>query len=58
VRWLFHKKRLASGKLGRVATWDEAIAEYKAYTNSMIKGNHMKEEGMIVISTLLNRLKK
>ena len=22
IRWLFHKKRLASGKLGREATWD------------------------------------
>lgn len=31
IRWLFHKKRLASSKLGREATWEEAVAEYKFY---------------------------
>jgi hypothetical protein len=31
VRWLFQKRRLASAKLGRQATWEEAVAEYKAY---------------------------
>ncbi len=29
VRWLFHKKNLASSNLGRIATWEESVAEYK-----------------------------
>lgn len=28
-------------KLGWEATWDEAIAEYKAYSKEMIVGKHM-----------------
>ena len=31
VRWLFQKKKLASVKLRREATWEEAVAEYKSY---------------------------
>lgn len=58
IRWLFHKKRLASGKLKREATWEEGIAEYKAYSKEMIAGKHMKEEGMIVIYDLYQRLQK
>lgn len=58
IRWLFHKKRLASGKLGREATWEEAIAEYKAYSKKMIAGKHMQENGMIVIYNLYERLQK
>jgi hypothetical protein len=58
VRWLFHKKRLASGKLGREATWEEAIAEYKAYTKKMLVGKQMEEEGMINIYRLYKSLQK
>lgn len=29
IRWLFRKRRLASGKLGREATWEEAVYEFK-----------------------------
>jgi hypothetical protein len=58
IRWLFHKKRLASGKLGREATWEEGIADYKAYSKEMIAGKHMKENGMIVIYNLYERLQK
>ncbi len=58
IRWLFHKKKLATGKIGREATWEEAIAEYKAYSKEMIAGKHMNEEGMKVIYTLYNRLQK
>ncbi|MBI4925814.1 MAG: transglycosylase SLT domain-containing protein [Bdellovibrio sp.] len=29
IRWLFQKKLLASSKLKRPATWEEAVAEYK-----------------------------
>lgn len=31
IRWLFHKRKLASGKIGRQATWEEGVAEYKSY---------------------------
>lgn len=58
IRWLFHKKRLASGKLKREATWEEGIAEYKAYSKEMIKGKHMREKGMIVMQDLYKRLQK
>ena len=58
IRWLFHKKKLASGKLKREATWEEGIAEYKAYSKEMIAGKHMREKGMIVTYDLYNRLRK
>lgn len=29
IRWLFHKQKLASGRLRRNATWEEAVFEYK-----------------------------
>jgi hypothetical protein len=58
IRWLFHKKKLASGKLKREATWEEGIAEYKAYSKEMIAGKHMRERGMIVIYDLYERLQK
>jgi len=31
IRWLFYKKDRASAKLGREATWEEAILEYKSF---------------------------
>lgn len=31
VRWLFHKRQTASRYLGREASWEEAVAEYKGY---------------------------
>jgi hypothetical protein len=31
VRWLFHKRELASSYLKRRATWEEAVANYKSY---------------------------
>lgn len=31
IRWLFHKRELASKYLGRRATWEEAVADYKGY---------------------------
>lgn len=37
VRWLHRKKRLASGKLGREATWIETVAEYKSYLKPFMK---------------------
>jgi hypothetical protein len=34
VRWLFQKQKLASGKLGRNASWEETIGEYKSAIQS------------------------
>lgn len=39
VRWLFHKKYLASYKLKRPATWHEAVAEYKAIREKLNEGD-------------------
>ncbi len=36
VRWLYQKKKLASVKLQREATWEEAVAEYKSYLKDWI----------------------
>lgn len=33
IRWLFQKQRLATGYLGREATWNEAIENYKGLKN-------------------------
>lgn len=30
IRWLFHKKDLATSKLGRPASWEEAVTNYKS----------------------------
>lgn len=46
VRWLFHKKKLASNRLKREATWMEAIAEYKSYLKDMIADETLVPRGM------------
>ena len=33
IRWLFQKQKLASSSLGREATWDEAVENYKGLKN-------------------------
>lgn len=38
VRWLFRKKVTASAKLGRPATWEEAVIDYKGYWDDMHNG--------------------
>jgi hypothetical protein len=38
TRWLFHKKKLASVKLKREATWIETAAEYKSYLRKIREG--------------------
>ncbi len=35
IRWLFYKRERASAKLGRVASWEEAVAEYKSLTKKL-----------------------
>ena len=37
IRWLFRKKETASARLKRVATWEEAVAEYKSYLRLLLK---------------------
>jgi hypothetical protein len=37
VRWLFRKREIASSKLKRQATWEEAVAEYKSYFRQYLK---------------------
>lgn len=46
VRWLFHKHGLASGKLERTATWEEAVAEYKSIRKGLTKGVRRDKELM------------
>lgn len=38
IRWLFQKKKLASVRLKRTASWDEAVIEYKSYWDTVNKG--------------------
>lgn len=38
TRWLFYKKKMASDKLKRKATWIEAAAEYKSYLKDLRSG--------------------
>ena len=37
IRWLHHKQKLTSKKMGRLATWEEAVADYKSYLKEYIK---------------------
>lgn len=46
IRWLFHKKRLASHRLKREATWVEAVEEYKSYLKDIVSGKNKNPEGM------------
>ncbi len=39
VRWLLRKQIIASARLGRKATWEEAVIEYKSYWDEMDDGN-------------------
>lgn len=38
IRWLFQKKRLATARLGRDATWEETIIDYKGYGEDIKNG--------------------
>lgn len=52
IRWLFRKHETASSKLGRPATWDEAVADYKSYLKKDINGR-----GMEIFRNYYRRLK-
>ncbi|MCE3238009.1 MAG: hypothetical protein K0R24_990 [Gammaproteobacteria bacterium] len=44
VRWLFTKKTVARERLNRMATWDEAIAEYKGVLKGIIENKNPDPE--------------
>lgn len=54
VRWLFHKKQMASKKLKRNATWEDAVFEYKGL--SIAKSAHAKSEIVEKFRQLYERL--
>lgn len=56
VRWLFQKKNLASVRLKRTASWEEAIIKYKGYWDEVEKGEDPKP--MQHLREYYNRLQK
>ena len=56
VRWLFQKRKLASKKLAREATWEEAVAEYKSYLSQYRKNPNFR--GMGTFRKFYQRLKR
>jgi len=57
IRWLFHKKHLASHRLKREVTWMEAIAEYKGILPQLGKVKK-SDEIMNIINGYYERLRK
>ncbi len=55
IRWLFYKKDMAATKWKRDVTWREAVGEYKAYTNAMMKNK--PAPGMKVFDSYFTKLK-
>jgi len=55
IRWLFHKKEMASKFLKRSATWEEAVADYKGYLRK--KGDPFQKKGMKRFMQLLESLR-
>lgn len=56
VRWLFRKRETASHRLGRQATWEEAVIEYKDYWTEVNSGRD--PIGMQHLREFLKRLSK
>lgn len=54
VRWLFEKHRLASSYLGRDASWEEAVADYKSYLRR--KKPYREQKGMHAYLRILAEL--
>jgi hypothetical protein len=52
VRWLFRKKEIAQSKLGKKATWRDAVAEFKSYDDDL------DNPQMLKFDKLYERLKK
>ena len=57
IRWLFQKKKLASYRLKREATWDEAVSEYKGYLRGVLSGKNTDPKGMKIFREKLTKLK-
>jgi hypothetical protein len=54
VRWLFYKRGLASKYLGREASWEETVADYKGYLR---KGKDFRlQKGMTKFNSTLKEL--
>jgi len=57
TRWLYHKKHLATLRLKREATWEEAVAEYKGILPQLGR-NHKSDEIMERLRDYYRRLKE
>lgn len=57
VRWLFWKRRLASIRLKREASWVESIAEYKSYLSKILSGEQPNPKAMQELEKYYNMLK-
>lgn len=58
IRWLFHKRRLASNRLKRDATWEEAVIEYKGYAKQMKSSPRTIPKGIQRLREYYGRLNK
>jgi hypothetical protein len=54
IRWLFHKRDLASKYLGRQASWEEAVADYKGYLRK--KKDFRLQKGMTKFNSMFKHL--
>jgi hypothetical protein len=52
IRWLFRKKEIAQSKLGKKASWRDAVAEFKDYDDDP------DNDQMLKFDELYRRLKK
>lgn len=58
IRWLFKKKELASWRLKRDATWEEAVEEYKGVLAQRLSGKKYNKKIMPDFNEKLTRLRK
>ena len=56
IRWLFRKKEMAKHKLGREASWEEAVEEYKDFLKSKDKNPAKFKKGMAPFLNLYKQL--
>ncbi len=56
TRWLFHKRERASKRLGRQATWEESLIEYKGYLNEYKKNPKGTFTGIVRFKELYENL--
>ena len=56
VRWLFQKRFLASVRLKRLATWEEAVEEYKSSLSKRLRGQKYNKEPMEKFKKYVERL--